>query len=56
MGLAFDGILLRAFKIEVLLPLFAHLDLPLLSGCPLRLRSLDVISMLFAGLCVSGRE
>jgi hypothetical protein len=52
----FDDILLRAFKLDVLLPLFAHLDLPLRSGNASQLRSLDVISMLFAALSVSERE
>jgi hypothetical protein len=53
---AFADILLRSFKVEVLLPLLAQLDLTLRDGSPSHLHVLDVVSVLSSALSVSERE
>jgi hypothetical protein len=52
----FADILLRLFKTEVLIPLFAQLDLPLKSGNKVQFQICDVLSVLAAALHVGEHE
>lgn len=52
----FTDILIRFFKVEIFLPLFAQLDLKLKTGEPLNFNVHDVISILKAALVVGEME
>jgi hypothetical protein len=53
---SFANIILRSFRPEVLLPLFARFDLPLKSGKPSKFQLLDVLLVLAVALNLGGRE
>lgn len=52
----FTDILLRFFKVEVLIPLFAQLELPMMNGTPSDMDVLDVIAVFRAALDIGEHE